>query len=202
MDSQESILAIENMSGDELTREQLVQELDRWLAGDFSGNGSGGSITDIMKALKGGSDLGIFILGACFIDAMAGFRYGVTEANINDKHSKDRFMNFTREYLPEIYQNDKGRDFYVSMRCGLIHNHSERLGKYAFTSDRQVDHGSKTKNSKLILNRENFIEDLKEAYRKLRKDILNNEKEEVFTNAKARFISLGLMKVQIFTHET
>lgn len=116
-----------------MTKEKLVKELDRWLrggvneSGKVDGNGSLGALTDMKKAQ--GADLGIFILGSCFIDAMAGFRYGITREMLDDekiwkfldkeenKHLEDepysRVQYIHKEYLSKKYADhrDSGRRY-------------------------------------------------------------------------------------------
>jgi|SRR3989344_6389509 len=178
-----------------MTKEELIQKLDTLLYGydnrEKIGSVSGGAITDITKILMGpGPDLAVFILGACFIDAMASFRYGITKEILEDenemkigdlekkyigyKRSSGRFKDFIMEYLPEIYKSNKERDFYKSLRCGLIHNYTE-YGKYGFYSGNENFH-HKTIKGKIVITRNEFVEELKKAYKKFIKDIDNSDR--------------------------
>ncbi len=194
-----------------MTKNELLTKLDKWLRGSVNEigkvdtEGYGGALKDIKKAQR--ADLGVFILGACFVDVMASFRYGVTKEMIEDervnrikalkkayknyKKPNERFQDFVVNYLPDIYHGDDGRDFYISLRCGLVHNYRDQLGKYAFISGRKELHRGMI-GSTLVINREDFVDDLEKAYEKLRGKIENND--EVFNNAKARYESLGLME--------
>lgn len=187
------------MISEKITKEQLVEELDRWLLGDISGKNSGGAYRDITRALEAGTDLAVFILGSCFIDAMAGFYCGVTEETMK-KGSGDRFKKFSKRYLPQYYGIDLGKDFYESLRSGLVHNYVS-YGKYAFVTYNVALNNPRVKHlqaysgleGKVIVIDRNFYEELLDAYKKFRSDILKNE--EIFNNAKKRLNSLKIMKV-------
>ncbi len=207
------------MTNREITKEELIAELDRWLRGHIDdtgkvdGHDSGGALTDIRKALKGGPDLAIFILGSCFIDAMASFYYGVTKEMLNEESKADadteklrtdypgykgasnRFVGFIKKYLPTIYLCGKGQDFFSSSRCGLIHSYVERDAKYAFISGRNDCHGKKTIGGQIIINRETFVDDLENVYKKFINDIRCDN--ELFVRAKRRYDSLKLMKCPV-----
>ncbi len=54
---------------------------------------------DIQRASDGKSKMGAFILSSCFIDCLAGFRYG-KETNSND------YKNFVKTYLNGKYDDE------------------------------------------------------------------------------------------------
>lgn len=168
------------MDNEEITKENLVKKLDESLFGLAYG--------DIERILPANPNLAIFILGACFIDAMASFRFGVTKEMIKDGKTGERFKDFIKEYLPQ-YSAD---DLWESLRCGLLHSYAE-YGKYAFVNKKRYLHFKKDQQKRTIINDENFCEELKDTYEKLKCDILN--KEEVYLNAKKRFNSMGIMYI-------
>ncbi len=108
---------------------------------------------DIEKASTGGAKMGAFILSACYIDYLAGFRYG--------KATRGRdYVKFAKKYLPANY---KAWKLYTDLRCKLVHNYSEG-GTYLFTDANQHPHmTSPTTDSRTFINLENFIADIKTA---------------------------------------
>lgn len=167
------------MANNQITKEQLVHILDQSL---FEWE-----YKDIEKAsVYGEAKLAGFILGCCFIDAMAGFYSGVDEkaAKIN---SGKRFCDFVGEYLEKYDKNKLWED----LRCGLVHSYAEG-GTYVFTDNNEMgSHFDRTPKGKIILNLEDFCADLKEAYGNFRNDILS--KDSLFLNARQRYESMGLM---------
>ncbi len=171
------------MNESELTKEQLVEILDKYLLNLAYG--------DIEKTLSlAGTNLAVFILGACFIDAMAGFRFGITKKDIKKGGVSSRhFQDFTKEYLPAY----SAKDLWKSLRCGLVHTYTE-YGKYAFVNNKSYAHHEPTPKGKTIVDNESFYIELGKAYQKLKDDILT--KDEVFNNAKRR-LALGIMKIDL-----
>ena len=130
---------------------------------------------------------GGFILGVCFIDAMASFYSGITKKTMK-KNSSKRFKAFVQKYMS---QYDAER-LWQDLRCGLVHSYAEG-GTYVFTYDNKEGfHFDQTPRSRIILNLEDFCADLRKAYSSFRKDILTDE--EIFLKAKRRLKSLGLMR--------
>lgn len=162
-----------------LTKEILVNTMDRYLFG--------WEYKEIERAsIYGNAKLAGFILGACFIDAMAGFYDGVKRETAKSG-SGERFKKFVKKYLKK-YDAEK---LWADLRCGLVHSYA--AGKtYVFTHSNEAGfHFSITQEGNIILNLEDFLSDLRAAYRNLRKDIL--EKEAVFKRARRRFRSIGIM---------
>jgi len=177
-----------------MTKEKLVEQLDRWLRGrvdvngKVDGHGSLGALTDIKKSYH--ADVGTFILGSCFIDAMASFRYGVTKSILKDRKSGERYKNFVKEYLPR-YNED---DLYLSLRCGLVHNYVEHYGRYLLDSnDYSANLHLQPEGDRIWINRQKFVDDLESAYNNFRAHVLSDDK--VFALAVNRLNSLGLMKI-------
>lgn len=163
----------------QITKEQLVNVLDQYLFG--------WEYKDIEKAsISGEAKLAGFILGACFIDTMAGFFAGVTKEKVGSE-SSDRFKDFVKKYLPE-YDAEK---IWSDLRCGLVHSYAEG-GTYVFTDANKAGfHFNSTAGRKIILNLEDFLSDLRKAYRDFRNDILMDN--DIFLKAKTRYESMGLM---------
>lgn len=164
---------------EEITAEQLVRILDEYLFGWAYG--------DIERAsVRGDAKLAGFILGACFIDAAAGFYAGVTKEESKNGSGK-RFKDFVRKYLAK-YDADR---LYEDLRCGLVHSYAEG-GTYVFTDANKAGfHFNTTPRGKIILNLEDFLLDLRESYRLLRNNILSDD--DVSRKAKKRYRSMGLM---------
>jgi hypothetical protein len=136
---------------------------------------------DIKKAISGKSKMGAFILASCFIDYMAGFVCG------GETKSKD-YQDFVRDYLPSIYNPLK---LYKDLRCKLVHNYSEG-GSYVFTDDKPQLHGQ-TANGRIIINLENFINDLNNALHKLLQEIESDPSKQ--EKAFRRYESIGLLGI-------
>lgn len=166
----------------DLTKEKLVKILDDCL---FGWEYKQIEQTSILGTAK----LAGFILGACFIDAMAGFYAGIDKEK-SRTGSGERFKNFVERYLTK-YNKEK---LWEDLRCGLVHSYAEG-GTYAFTDANKAGfHLNKTPNGLVILNLEDFCADLREGYRNLRNDILIDE--NIFLKAKKRFESLGIMQAK------
>jgi hypothetical protein len=162
-----------------ITKEQLVNILDQYLFG--------WEYKDIEKAsVFGEAKLSGFILGCCFIDAMAGFLAGI-EKEKAASGSSDRFKDFVKKYLSE-YDAEK---LWSDLRCGLVHSYAEG-GVYVFTDANKAGfHFNTTPGGKIILNLEDFVSDLRKAYKNFRNDVLFDN--NIFLKAKTRYESMGLM---------
>ena len=114
---------------------------------------------DIKKASSGNARMGAFILASCFIDYMAGFVCG-------RKATGKDYKDFVSHYLPPMYNRSK---LYKDLRCELVHNYSEG-GSYWFKDNNPELHG-KVIDGRTIVNLENFIGDLENAFNKLMEDI-------------------------------
>ncbi len=134
---------------------------------------------DIDRASKGEAKLGAFILGACFVDAMAGFYNGIDRKEAKTR-SGLRFKGFVEEYLQQYDSQKLSED----LRCGLVHSYAEG-GSYEFTHSQPQLHFMKSSRERTILNLEDFLKNLREAYDGFRKDILS--KKDIFDRAKRRY---------------
>jgi hypothetical protein len=163
----------------EINKEELVNYLDTYLFG--------WAYKQIeAAAIHGPAKLAGFILGACFIDAMASFHAGVDRKTVKIGSGK-RFKDFVKKYMREY----NSKTLWEDLRCYLVHSYTEG-GTYVFTANNQAGfHFDKTPLGKIILNLEDFCADLRKAYSLFRKDILSNK--EIFRKAKHRFTSMGLM---------
>jgi hypothetical protein len=162
-----------------MDKNALLKEMDDHLFG--------WAIGDIEKAsVKGSAKLAGFILGACFIDAMAGFYAGIDRKTAKNG-SGPRFKHFVEKYLKQ-YDAQK---LYEDLRCGLVHSYSEG-GTYVFTdANKDGEHFDKTPRGKILLNLEDFVEDLKSAYQQYRLDLLSDD--SLFKKAQRRYLSMKLM---------
>jgi hypothetical protein len=156
-----------------------VQLLDKYLYG--------WAYMDIERAsVHGTAKLAGFILGACFIDAMASFYAGVDREAAKTK-SGVRFKEFVIKYLCQ-YNAD---DLWTDLRCGLVHSYAEG-GTYVFTDNNKGGfHLNRTPHGKIVLNLEDFCADLRKAYNVFRNDLLRDR--DIFLRAEYRFQSMGLM---------
>lgn len=171
----------------ELTKEELLAKMDKGLGGMALG--------EIRAACRpsdkeGGAKMAGFLLGFCFIDAVAGFHAGRTEEmkGVIGKH----FIGFVRAYLPHY----DAEALYRDLRSGLVHSYS--IGQtYVFTDLERVGKHLERKmtgfGERILLNLEDFVSDLEKTYHALCDDIRTDP--EQFAKAKARYDSIGLMTV-------
>jgi hypothetical protein len=136
---------------------------------------------DIKRASEGRSKMGAFILASCFIDYMAGFIAG------RETTGKD-YKKFVEDYLPSLYDPEK---LYKDLRCKVVHNYSEG-GSYIFVDAQSAIHGHKV-DKKMIINLENFIDDLEVALQKLFKDFDTDQGKQ--KKAEDRYDKIGLLGI-------
>jgi hypothetical protein len=139
------------------------------------------ALQDIRRASDGKAKMGAFILGSCFIEYLAGFRYG-------KKTTRTDYKNFVEQYLGSFYDAEK---LCNDLRCKLVHNYSEG-GSYIFVDAKPELHGKKYKN-KMLINLENFIDDLEKTMRKLFSEIDSDPTIQAL--AKKRYAKLGILSV-------
>ena len=166
----------------QLSPDELVEILDNSLKKI--------AFEDIKNAsLEGSAKLAGFILGACFIDTLAGFHAGITKEDLQKTGSGMRFKAFVKEYLPQ-YNEEK---LYADLRCGLVHTYSEG-GTYVFThANKAGNHMDQLSNDRVLLNLEDFLSDILQAYERLIANI--KTKQDAYRKAKRRYLSIGLMGV-------
>jgi hypothetical protein len=136
---------------------------------------------DIKRASSGNSKIGAFILASCFIDYMAGFLCG------RETKPKD-YKDFVRDYLPPLYDPSK---LYTDLRCKLVHNYSEG-GSYWLKDNQPQLHGQ-TVNGRTIINLENFVDDLENAFHRFMEQIQSDPSAK--QKAIGRYNSIGLLCV-------
>lgn len=136
---------------------------------------------DINRASRGESKMGAFILSSCFIEYLAGFRYG-KETNGND------YKEFVKSYLPQ-YNKDK---LYKDLRCKLVHNYTEG-GSYTFVDNKASLHMQTTTDKKTVLNLENFVEDIETALKKYFEELKAND--SLYELAIRRYKKLGILGI-------
>lgn len=161
-------------------KEQLVKELDSSFLAL--------ALEDMKRAIdpKVNTNLAVFILGVCLIDALAGF-YGGKEKPTNEGNT-GRFKNFVKKYLPQYNPDDL-----YEVRNGLLHSYI--VEKYSFVDKKSHLHNQSANGGKFI-NDENFYSDLKTAYEHFKKDILSEpDGGKILVNIKKR-LPMGLMKIR------
>ncbi|MSU76029.1 hypothetical protein EXS54_00960 [Patescibacteria group bacterium] len=125
--------------------------------------------------------MGAFILGYCFIDAMASLYSGET----NNNNPGTRFKRFVKEYFTQrIDTRYNAEHVYHDLRSGLVHSYA--IGKhYEFTDKQHLGKQWSMYRRRTVLNLEDFIEHLEEAYWLFIQDIREND--DVFKKAKRRY---------------
>jgi len=134
---------------------------------------------DIKRASSGKSEIGAFILASCFIDYIAGFVCG------GETKPKD-YKDFVRDYLPPVYDPSK---LYKDLRCRLVHNYSEG-GSYWLKDNQPQLHGQIV-SGRTVINLEDFIDDLEDAFHKFMKKIQSDPTAK--QKAIDRYNSIGLL---------
>ena len=164
-----------------IEREKLVKILDEAFVSI--------ALEDIKRALHidTNTTMAVFILGSCFIEALGGFYCGQTNPNLRGK-SQDQFVQFVTKYLPQYNPHD----LWQSLRNGLVHSYTDK-GKYLFVNKKRDLHHSLHQGRGLFINDENFVEELENAYKQFREDILNNN--DIFFKAKRRFDAFGVTHI-------
>lgn len=138
---------------------------------------------DISKASAGGSKMGAFILCSCYIDYLAGFRFGRETTRKDYKH-------FIEMYL-KSYDPDK---MYHDMRCGIVHNYSEG-GSYAFVYSLADLHLYRPGGfGKITLNLENFMTDIENATKNYFEELEGSE--VLLTLAAKRMAQISILQAQ------
>ena len=143
------------------------------------------ALVDIERALEGNCKLGALILAACFIDYMAKIA-GVISGSIGKNKSRDNYIAFVRQYMLS-YDAEK---LYEDLRCDLVHAYTG-LGEYMYVADNSDVHlkmaGSP---SKMLVNVEDFISDVKAAFYRFREEVLSdgNKIQLVFSRIKEKRI--------------
>ncbi len=140
------------------------------------------AFADILRASNGGSKIGAFILGSCFIDYLAGFRYRKT------KTTRAKYIKFVGVYMDSFYVPER---LYGDLRCKLVHDYSEG-GSYAFVDARSDLHKTKLKDGRVVINLEDFITDLLAAMQKYFDEL---DAGRYVDNAKRRYLDFGLLCV-------
>lgn len=119
------------------------------------------ALSDIRKVSSEDNVLASFILCSCFIDQVSGFRY-------NQDAVKSRYQKFVGEYLP----NYNPKKLYEDLRNKLVHNYS--LGDtYSLTRLSPQLH-LKIVGVRIIINLENFISELEDAFTRYEDDLKSN----------------------------
>lgn len=133
---------------------------------------------DIRKVLPGDNVLASFILCSCYIEQMATFRYGV-------EIGRKQFEDFVAEYLPD-YDPAKLR---ADLRNRLVHNYS--LGETYQLTQRFSQLHRHQNGPYILLNLENFVDDLGNALKKLINQF--NEVHEIRANALQAFSTIKII---------
>lgn len=137
---------------------------------------------DIKRASQGNAKMGAFILASCYIDYLSGFRYGKNTKGLD-------YVRFVREYFNDKYDASK---LYQDLRCKLVHNYSEG-GSYAFTDNHPELHNIKTSDGRIMLNLENFVDDIETVLKKYFEELRTDD--EKFKLAQNRYNRLGILTI-------
>jgi hypothetical protein len=137
---------------------------------------------DIKKASAGNAKMGAFILASCYIDYLAGFRYGKNSKGLD-------YVRFVKEYFTDKYDASK---LYQDLRCKLVHNYSEG-GSFAFTDNHPERHNVKIPDGRIMLNLENFVDDIETVLNKYFQELRTDD--EKYKLAQNRYSKLGILTI-------
>lgn len=125
-------------------------------------------LADIEFMAENKKPIGGFILACCFIDQISCYRY-------NKKSSEHSYQKFIEEYLPAY----KDLKLQIRLRHMLTHNYT--VGKELSVSSNRPDLHLKPLGTMTILNLENFVQDLRNAFELYKQQI--QDSGEVRENA-------------------
>jgi hypothetical protein len=127
----------------------------------------GWAFGDIRRAQEGGVKMGVFVLGAQFIDAVARLAYSRTKTN-----AKAAWDEFVPKYLPR-YEN-LAELMYRGYRGKTSHNYSARGVRF---TDGEVnrDRHLRLEEGDVVLHLESFVDDLEVAWDRFYADVRVDE---------------------------
>jgi len=126
-------------------RTKFRPHFDEWVFGPID------RLTPSRDALIG------FVFMACAIDYLAGFRWGAS----TEKNVKKAYTGFIEEFFPVGRYDADG--LYDSLRNGLVHMFTIKNKKYGLVHNKSDLHLKSDKAGHLILNAEDFRNDLVSA---------------------------------------
>lgn len=148
--------------------------------------------------------IGSLILMLCAVDYLKSFRFGLKAIDKNtfdllkekygqnerldrinreELHPSKYYKDFIREYLMPINDCYNPEDIYKNLRCGLVHNYSDRIFKYHFVESRHQDKSAfhlMSDGKGIYFNVDNFYIDFMSMCRVFFKEAKN--KEEIQRN--------------------
>lgn len=143
-------------------------------------------LRDIKLISKQDTVIASFILCSCFIEHLCTFRYGMPK-----QIGWEEFSNLVKEYLPK-YDAEKLRE---DLRNKLVHHYS--LGEtYGLVMGYPNLHLQNKAPNQKLLNLENFINDLEDAFNSYITDLRNNKGNlrQLAVNAFEKVKIIGLQK--------
>ena len=108
------------------------------------------------------------------------------DSYVGEKQNRKDYKDFVRDYLPQLYDPSK---LYTDLRCKLVHNYSEG-GSYWLKDNQPQLHGQ-TVNGRTIINLENFVDDLENAFHRFMEQIQSDPSAK--QKAIGRYNSIGLL---------
>ena len=102
--------------------------------------------------------------------------------------SGDAFRMFVERYLNQYSPGN----LYDALRCKLVHAYTEG-GVYRFTDNNKDGAHLSKKDNKIILNLEDFVNDLESAFHRFIQDLKTDDK--IYENALKRFKSMSILGI-------
>lgn len=106
-----------------------------------------------------------FIFMSCIIDYLAGFYWGKSTLN----NVRKAYTEFIGKYFPKDRYDAKG--LYKSLRNGLVHSFTIKNKTYALTNKKPEFHLKEAESGHIVLNAEDFRDDLIAAKDKYFNDV-------------------------------
>lgn len=153
------------------------------------------ALGDISNVRKHKMPIAAFILGFCFIDQVSGFVYDSSKKG--QKTNTERSKKFVSEYLNEVALNNYDKDALIDiLRNKLVHNYSlsdrkrPKHDRYALDYENPKLHLHRD-GDVVIINIDGFINDLENAFRLYKDQLLNNIPTQKI--AVAHFDTFGIL---------
>lgn len=137
-----------------------------------------------------------FIFMSCSIDYLAGFWYGKNTKN----HVKDAYTDFIKNYFTKgVYDENS---LYDCLKNGLVHLFSIKNRKYCLTDKHHELHLKLDGSGQILLNAENFRDDLLKAVEKYFDDLLkSSDLQKKFLERYYRDEFLGIVPFTIYSNK-
>ena len=132
-----------------------------------------------------------FVILCVAIDNLASIRYlGDYPPKRQRYHGKKRYKDFIENYMPKPYQAFSNT-LYEDFRCNLVHQFQLTVFDVQQSPSSEKMHLQRIRNGKICLNSRLLYEDIRSAYKKLRKELIGKHPDK---QALTSFSNAGYQK--------